>query len=322
MKKTITAIIITLLLLWIGYAFLPYIIIGKINNYDPYTFEKITGDSVMRADYGIGITSKPEDYGFKSEEINFQSLDGTLLNSWYVPAKRPSNHCIVLIHGRTSNRLKTMKYLALIDSLDLDTLYNVFIPDLRNSGKSQASKTYMGYKFGEDVAASLLMLNAACYQDTFLIYGFSMGAMAVLNGTGRPDLVSKYNGKTIYIEKIILDSPLVNVKETLRDQAKNVFMATMFFEDIFSIYSNQIHGFGENMSVSKLLNPTIPTLILQSKDDHTTKLDILNSELSKMKDFHNLEIVYFEGPDHVRIFQDARTKLAYIKTVKNFLNGK
>ena len=67
-----------------------------------------------------------------------------------------------------------MKYLALVDSLELDSAYNIFIPDLRNSGKSAPSKTYMGYKFGEDVTASLLMLQQKLGQDTIILYGFSV----------------------------------------------------------------------------------------------------------------------------------------------------
>ena len=150
MKKTLFIISTLLVLLWMGYLVLPYIIVQQITDFEPHTFESVLNDSSRRANYGIGMNSKPEDYGFQSEEINFQSFDGIKLNSWYIPCKKPSNRSIVFVHGRTSNRLKTMTYLALIDSLDLDTMYNVFIPDLRNSGRSQASETFMGYKFAEE----------------------------------------------------------------------------------------------------------------------------------------------------------------------------
>ena len=318
-KKIIIIFAILVAILIIAYLFVPRIAVNMITNYEPYTFEKVLTDPGLCDKYGIFMNTKPEDYGFESEEIDFKSFDGTMLNSWYIPAKKPSSHCLLLIHGRTSNRLKTMKYLSLIDSLQLDTLYNIFIPDLRNSGKSQPAKTYMGYKFGEDVVASMLMLNSRYEQDTLLLYGFSMGAMATLVAIGREDLTNRYKDLNIIIEKIILDSPLVNVKETIRDESPKTPFAHIIFDDIFELYSDQINGFGENMKISTLLDPVIPTLILQSEDDKTTKINILQSELSSMNNFDKLKTVCFQGPDHVRMFQDDKTKSTYINSVSSFL---
>lgn len=321
MKRLFLISILILLVLAVGlYYALPKIMLSTITNYEPYTFEKVLGSSKLRSHYGIRDASTPRDYGFQSEEIDFRSLDGTRLNSWYIGAKKPSNRCLLLIHGRTSNRLKTMKYLALVDSLDLDTLYNVFIPDLRNSGRSEDAKTYMGYKFAEDVIASIKLMKHEYQQDTILIYAFSMGAMATLNATGRDELSTMLSTDGLVIDKLILDSPLVNVKETLRSQSKNIPLAPFVFDDIFDLYSQEINGFGESMKMSRLLNPNVPTLILQSKDDELTLLPILEKELSDMKSVSNIKVTYFEGPGHVRIFQDKRTRHEYMHAVKDFLS--
>jgi hypothetical protein len=322
MKKIlITASVVIIFVVVCAYIFIPIVVLNMITTYEPYTFETVLGNTEMRADFAIPLQNKPEDYGFKSEEIDFKSLDDTQLNGWYIPAKKPTNHSLVLIHGRTSNRLKTMKYLALIDSLELDTCYNVFIPDLRNSGKSEPSKTYMGYKFGEDVTASLLMLHHKYQQDTFFLYGFSMGAMAVANAVGRAELAKQEQAANIVIEKIILDSPLANVKKTLQKQSEEVAIAKPFFKDIFSKYSDEIHGFGEHMRLSELLDANIPTLILQSEDDKTTLAKILKEEVLEMPQFNKLKVVYFHGPEHVRIFQDSTLKVDYINAVGNFVRS-
>ncbi len=298
---------------------IPGIALNIITNYEPYTFEKVLNNPDMRVNYGIGDYQSPKDYGYDFEDIDYISLDSTALNGWYISAEKPSGKCMVIIHGRTSNRLKTMKYLALVDSFHLDTAYNVFIPDLRNSGKSARAKTLMGYKFGEDVAASLMMLNRQYHQDTMILYGFSMGAMAIANVVGRPELNSMIKENNIHIEKIILDSPLANVKETLRDQTSSIPLSNIYFDRIFHLYSNQINGFGEKMRLSGLLPKNIPTLILQSKDDHLTLVKNLDTEIQTMKDFEQLQVTYFEGPDHVRIFQDTTTKVNYLKSVQAFL---
>ena len=73
------------------------------------------------------------------------------------------------------------------------------------------------------------------------------------------------------------------------------------------------------MRISSLLNPDISTLILQSKDDKTTRLAILQQELSEMKDFNNLKVEFFEGPGHVKLFQEKSTQHQYIKSVSDFL---
>lgn len=322
MKKTlIAASIVIVFVVVCAYIFIPGIVLNMITTYDPYTFEMVLSDPKMRADFGIPNQSKPEDYGFKSEEIDFKSLDDTQLNGWYINAKKQTNHCLVLVHGRTSNRLKTMKYLALVDSLELDSCYNIFIPDLRNSGKSEPTKTYMGYKFGEDVTASLLMLHQEYQQDTFLLYGFSMGAMAVANAVGRPELAQKESSENIVIAKIILDSPLANVKKTLKDQSEQVLIAKPFFNEIFSKYSDEIHGFGEDMKLAELLDANTPTLILQSEDDKTTLVEILKEEIRDMPESNKLKVVYFHGPDHVKMFQDSTTKVDYINAVHDFVRS-
>ena len=234
-------------------------------------------------------------------------------------AKKPSSKCIVFVHGRTSNRLKTMKYLSLVDSLSLDTTYNIFIPDLRNSGKSQESKTLMGYKFGEDVTATLLMLIDQYEQDNFLLYGFSMGAMAIGNATGRSALRKQIDEKGIMIEGIILDSPLANVKETLKDQTSMLPLSNIFFPKIIDLYAEQTDDFAENMRLSKLLPNDIPTLILQSKDDQLTLSKNLELELGRMEDYQNLHVDFFEGPGHVKLFQDEDTRIDYIESIRRFM---
>ena len=298
------------------YFMLPRLLLGMITDYDPYTFEYVLSNKELVKEYGIERNTGPEDFGYKSEEINYQSLDSTRLNGWYIRSMQQSDKCLMLIHGRTSNRLKTMKYLALVDSLDLDSTYSVFIPDLRNSGKSQEAKTYMGYKFAEDVIASLLEINKSFGHRSFVLYGFSMGAMAVLNVLGREDLKARYEDNLV-IEKVILDSPLINVKETLKAQTGKVPVAKYFFDELYQLYSEHIDGYGEQMRLSLLLDPNVPTLILQGINDQTTAVEILNMELRNIYD-QNLEVSYFDGPGHVKLFQDGRTKNQYIEIVGKF----
>ncbi|NJN27549.1 MAG: alpha/beta hydrolase [Cyclobacteriaceae bacterium] len=303
------------------YFVVPLGVLSMVTNYPPYSFEKVLQSEKLRNDYGINQNSSPKDYGFYSDEISFISLDSTRLSAWWVPAKQPVAKSIVFVHGRTSNRLKTMKYLAMIDSLQLDSTYNVFIPDLRNSGKSQQTKTYMGYKFGEDLTASLQLLKERYHQDTVILYGFSMGAMAILNATGRSQLKSILRNEHIAVIKIVLDSPLANVKATLTDQAMDMPLADVLVDKVYELYGNEINGFEDSMKLSVLLDKHIPALIVQSRDDKLTKTYILRQELLLLQDYPLLDTAFFDGPDHVKLFQDERTQAAYIETVGSFLEA-
>ena len=321
MVKIIKIVVIILAVLLVAmYAFLPKLILGKITDYEPFTFDFVLSNAKMVEDYGIQGTKTPADYNFVSEDVQFSSIDGTRLDGWYIKSAKPSDKCIILVHGRTSNRLKTMKYLALVDSLDLDTLYNVFIPDLRNSGNSEPGSTFMGYKFGEDLAAAIKYIDNTQGQKSFILYGFSMGAMAICNTIYRPELKEHY-GPEVKFEKIILDSPLSNVKETLRMSAGSVPGAEFLFDRIFDLYSEAINDFGDSMKISTLIDPNIPTLILQSADDKTTDITILENELEQVANTANVVLVRFQGPGHVRMFQDPTTREQYIAGVRSFLNN-
>ncbi|MDA0194329.1 MAG: hypothetical protein O2887_04580 [Bacteroidetes bacterium] len=200
-----------------AYNYLPRYALGLIHNFEPYSFERVFDDDTMKVNYGIYEMRDPGDYGFSYEDISYYSYpDSIQLSGWFVPTNSKVHDCIVLIHGRTSNRLKTMKYLELFRNGGLDTLYNIFIPDLRNSGKSQNAVTSMGYEFAEDISSSLLWLNKNKKQDSFILYSFSMGSMAVAVMLNRDDLTDQLRNNEISISKIILDSPLSNVEKTLR----------------------------------------------------------------------------------------------------------
>ncbi len=107
-----------------------------------------------------------------------------------------------------------MKYLELFQSAGIDTLYNVMIPDLRNSGRPQPDVTMTGFEFAEDIATNMLWLSENKQQTDIVLYGFSMGAMAVATLVNRSELVDQINNAGINISKIILDSPVANVEKS------------------------------------------------------------------------------------------------------------
>lgn len=325
MNKTLAAIAAILLTMAAAvYIALPHRILTMVTEYAPVTFEDVLGSDSMRNDFGIGNASHPVDYGYQRvEDFAFSSLrDQISLEGWYIEREKPGDQCVVLVHGRTSNRLKPMKYLALFRDLDLDTAYNFFLPDLRNSGRAQQARTYMGYKFAEDLCAGLIVLAEKKGQTKFTLYGFSMGAMAIYNLLGRADLQDNLLSAGIDIEMLITDSPLANVKATLGKNAADMNLPGFIFERTFRIYSRAIEHSGERMSLHNLMaGNTIPWLILQSEDDRTTLVTILREELDLLDAPRRPEVHFFSGPDHVRIYQSPETHEPYMRTVREFFES-
>lgn len=320
MKKRylIPAVIISLIVVLVWHI-VPSQIVSMVTTYEPYTFEMVLEDSAMRQNYGIPDTSHPSDYGFHEvEEIDFYSVfDSLLLNGWFVKSTKAVNHTLIICHGRTSNRLKTMKYLRLIKAQGLDTLYNVFIPDLRNSGKSTPAPTYMGYTFAEDIAGAIDFLVKEQGQNKISIYGFSMGAMATEILLDRPDLKPYY--KDASIEYIILDSPLANIRANLKLSADRMELPEFIFDRAMDMFNEDVNNYADKMNFRYLLTQnSIPTLILAGNADTTTPISILKDELGYV-DRSNVRLVEFSDAHHVRIYQSDRYQEEYEQLVANLL---
>ncbi len=318
MKKKLLITAITLsLLTWAGYIFVLNTIVGMTKDFEPYTFEQVLGDSLLRVRYGITFQKSPSDYAYDNvAEVSYtSSLDKLQLSAWYVNSAPQSKKTIVLIHGRTSNRLKTMKYLQLFKETGIDTLYNFFIPDMRNSGRSTSASTYMGYKFAEDVHGALLFLKQKG-QEEFILYGFSMGAMAISTMIDRGDL----NTDKGSILKVIFDSPLADSKRTVQQNAMKMGLPNFIFENAYEKFSEPMDGYSDRMELGiQLKDIDIPILIIQSNDDVKTPTEFTKNQLKKLSGKSNIEAWFMDGPEHVRIYTDDKYRAEYTSRVDEFI---
>ena len=302
---------------------MPKIILKMVTDYPVFTLERVFNDEYWRENYGIGENKDPVDYGYDDViELKFQSLNDDLkLSGWYINTPNTSNNCLVLVHGRTSNRLKPMKYLELFKKTGLDTVYDFFIPDLRNSGKSQPSKTLMGYKFAEDLLAGLLTVKHEKGHRQFVLYGFSMGAMAIFNLTGRKDLMTQLNESEIIIDQMILDSPLANVKEILIYQSRAKNIPEFIFERTYNLFDEMVGGTANDMRMSTLIKTYKgPVLILHSKADRLTPYKIMKDEYDLLNE-KSVQLHTFEKVGHVKIYQSKKYKEVYREIVSEFLRS-
>jgi len=323
MKKILLRIIVVLVILVLAiYIFVIPKTVSMVTDYHRYTFEDVFDNPELLRNFQIGDARNPSDYGFENfQEINYETFyDAFNLNAWYIPSwKENVNQTLIINHGRTSNRLKTMKYLELIKSYGLDSIYNILIPDLRNSGKSDEAKTGMGYEFAEDIAGSMKMLQTKFKQNEFVLWGFSMGAMGSITSFNRPDLKKELDQKGIQVSKLILASPVANVEKTLAFAAGERNIPDFIFGITFNKFSEISNGFVNEMKLSNFLstNPT-PTLVLYGTADSETPHEILEEEVEGLS---NVQLERFDGASHVRIYTQAEFITRYAEVVNAFLRN-
>ena len=120
--------------------------INQIEKYPRITLDEVYNSKKLRQKYNIENKVNPKDYGYNFKEIAYKS--GKIQLYGWLLENREAEKTMIISHGRGVNRLAALQYLEIFKDTGLDKEYSFFIPDLRNSGKSDIAKTKMGYCFG------------------------------------------------------------------------------------------------------------------------------------------------------------------------------
>jgi len=119
-------------------------------------------------------TRTPEDMGLTFETRRFAGEAGDL-EAWVIPAE-PARGWILLFHGYAGAKGDLLEIASRFHDLGWATV----LADFRGSGGSQGDRTTVGWNEGRDVAATVHWAHEALHEPTPVLYGFSMGAAAVL----------------------------------------------------------------------------------------------------------------------------------------------
>ncbi|MBT29424.1 MAG: hypothetical protein CMO01_07145 [Thalassobius sp.] len=289
--------------------------------YKTVFFPKLTIDAALqdkkiKTELGIGEITSPEKLGLAVKTIQFESFDGTQLNAWFIPAKNSSsNQCIIFCHDRHSNRLEGMKYLEAFKKAGILDEYSVLLPDLRNSGVSEDAKTFLGYKFAEDIVTGATVVKSQFGISNFVFFGTGMGATAAAISMRRSDMAKHLNSMDIHVEGLILDSPISNVQSYITRNNKDIsypLVASALF-----LFNRNVEGYMDYMRLSFLLKKTdYPIIILQNIGDETTPTDVLLAELQEIPD---IQLELFDGVEHAGMILHPGYKNRYIELIKTFL---
>jgi len=160
----------------------------------------------------LAVPYTPNDYGFVSEEVSFQSFDHLKLTGWFLPASRPSNATIVILHGLGSNAGD-----MLLNSLCLARagLWNLFLFNFRGHADSEGHLTSLGPLELKDFESALEFIKKMKPDATrrLAVYGHSLGASVAIVGAARhPELVA-----------VVAESPFARTRDTVAYFAKKFY---------------------------------------------------------------------------------------------------
>ena len=134
------------------------------------------------------------------KEITLITKDNIQIKGWFVP--KNTKKAVILVHGIAENR----SFLNRLTKFYYEKGFSVVSIDLRNHGKSQNTKTTLGYKERLDVLSAVKFLKEKDF-DNILVHGISMGAVASI-------LAKDENPEDINL--VIADSPYISLKESTR----------------------------------------------------------------------------------------------------------
>jgi len=233
------------------------------------------------------ILRRPDEVGMAFEEVFFPSLDGTVLEGWYIPAEQPSDKIVICNHFSPGNRYgyaghidpwKTSggfevnflpKYKALHEAG-----YNVLAYDLRNHGWSApgAAGGYNPSRFEyRDVIGSLRYVRSRADTKDMRI---SLQSIC-LGGNATMAAMHKHPEEFEGIASMILIQPLSGsaLVETLCNNLGFGEVGVEVFEEVY----REVAGFrtADTCPIEDAKSVKLPTFVIQVKDDTmTTPADV------------------------------------------------
>jgi len=152
------------------------------------------------------------------EDFVVTAQDGVVLRGWKVRAAHPNGDWILLLHGRSQNRLSMIRYAEFL----LGSGYNVVMMDARAHGESGGTIATYGHVERYDERSIVDALTAAEHPQHIFAMGESMGAAVALQSAAIDPR----------IEAVIAEGAFRNLHEVFFDYAglrMSAFLGKTFF---------------------------------------------------------------------------------------------
>ncbi|MBR6960851.1 MAG: hypothetical protein IKH76_10285 [Clostridiales bacterium] len=264
---------------------------------------------------------------------SFQSADGqTNLSGWFFKTKNPVT-TIIVVHDTGSNRLPFG--VTMIDMVEnwLDSGYNVFLFDQRNSGDSNGDISGYGYLEWQDVLGAISIVKQISVTTDVILYGIGTGcssSVIAYNNLPPSDVseaeLKKYSTNIQelgfyrdYVSGIILDSPAKSTDDYIKPIVRSrEFLG--FVTQYFVPYAIRLSaGESEVNLASSIARLPVPVCIIYGGHDTFIGADRINQIINERNRLSaNLtETKMISGAGYLEEY--TINKAEYIEAINNYL---
>lgn len=122
----------------------------------------------------IHSSETPEKYKLEYEKVELASFDNTRLKGWYLPAKKPTNKALLMLHGYPADKGDLLPTASLFE-----INFNILLLDLRSFGESGGRAATFGSKEQKDIKYALDFLEQKGNK-SIGVFGYSTGGSIAL----------------------------------------------------------------------------------------------------------------------------------------------
>jgi uncharacterized protein len=236
----------------------------------------------------------PRDLKMNYEEVSFKTADGLTLRGWYIPAAKPSENTLILLHGYPADKGNILPALAF-----LQENFNLLLFDFRYLGKSEGSYSTAGAKEVEDLLAAIQFLKDREINEVG-VWGFSMGgAVALMTIAKAPE-----------IRAVISESSYASLAE-MAFELLPIPGLNYPIAYLVGIWAKLFLGIDlrDASPADRIRNTKIPILLIHSSADAVIPFSHARSLQQALAKNPNAEFWFHEQAAHGQLASDYRTRI-------------
>jgi alpha-beta hydrolase superfamily lysophospholipase len=196
------------------------------------------------------------------EDLAVTAPDGVVLRGWKVRAAQPNGDWVLLLHGRSQNRLSMIEYANFL----LPSGYSVVMMDARAHGESGGAIATYGHVERYDERAILDALTATEHPNRIFAMGESMGAAVALQSAAVDPR----------IDAVVAEGAFRNLHEVMFDYAGlrlSAFLGKTFFRPaaMMAVHETEHQGgfrFDEVSPEASVAARKFPVMLISGLSDH------------------------------------------------------
>jgi alpha-beta hydrolase superfamily lysophospholipase len=191
---------------------------------------------------------------FAFRTVSIPSPNGTL-EAWLSPVARAKG-CVALFHGYTSNKAKLLTEAGMFRQLG----YSVLLVDFAGNGGSEGFQTTVGFRESADVAAAFAFLRQQEPTAHIVLYGASMGAVAILRAESELGVKPTAN---------IVECPYGSMLQTAQNRFSSMHVPAFPMANLLVFWGGVQNGFWAfDLDATQFAQHiTTPTLLMWGEAD-------------------------------------------------------